>query len=93
MPSRVYQLPDAHTDDELDYGFNFEVFGAGDDVNSYTVTVPSGVTKGNDSKSGQTVTVWLGPADAGTHRIVVHAVSAAGREATIEADWTVSDPA
>ena len=51
MPSRVYQLPDAHTDDELDYGFGFEVFGAGDDVSSYTVTVPSGVTKGNDSKS------------------------------------------
>lgn len=93
MPNRVLQLPDAHTDDELDYGFEFEVFGTGDDVASYTITVPAEVTQGADSKSGQTVTVWLGPADAGTHRIIVHAVSAAGREATIEADWTVSDPA
>lgn len=93
MPAPVFQLRDAHTDDELDYGFEFEVFGTGDDVASYTVTVPVGVTQGADSKSGQTVTVWLGPATAGTHRIIVAAVSAAGREATIEADWTVSDPA
>lgn len=93
MPSRVFQLPDAHTDDELDYGFDFEVFGTGDDVASVTVTVPAGVTDGTPSLSGQTVTVRLGPADAGTHRIIVAAVSDGGQEATIEADWTVSDPA
>lgn len=93
MPSRVFQLPDAHTLDELDYAFVFEGFGTGDNVSTYTVTKPAAVTLQADSKTGQTVTVRLGPAAAGTHRIVVAAVSVAGQEATLEADWTVSDPA
>jgi hypothetical protein len=92
MPSRVFELPAAHIADELDYGFDFQVFGTGDDVASVTFTPPSGVTAGSPSTSGQVVTIRLGPADAGTHRIEVHAVSDAGQEATIEADWTVSDP-
>ncbi len=92
MPDRVFELPPAHTDDVLDYGFSFEGFGTGDDVATYTVTVPAGVTQPADSVTGQTVTVRLGPADAGTHRIIVAAVSDAGQEATIEAAWTVSDP-
>lgn len=92
MPSRVSQLPDAHAEDVLDYSFVFEGFGAGDDVATYTVTVPPGVTLADDAASGQTVTVRLGPATSATHRIVVAALSIAGQEATIEADWTVSDP-
>jgi hypothetical protein len=92
MPAPVHQLPDAHTDDVLDYGFSFAGFGTGDDVATFAVTVPSGVTAGTPSASGQTVTVRLGPADAGTHRIICTATSDAGQEATIEADWTVSDP-
>jgi hypothetical protein len=92
MPNRVHQLPDAHTDDVLDYAFNFAGFGAGDDVVSYVVTVPSAVTQPEDDSSGQTVTVRLGPAEAGTHRIIVTATADSGQEATIEADWTVSDP-
>lgn len=92
MPSPVFQLPDAHTDDVLDYAFTFEGFGTGDDVASYTITKPSAVTKVSDSADGQTVTVRLGPATAGTHRIIVAAVSDDGQRATIEADWTVFDP-
>lgn len=93
MPERVFELPSAHVGDVLDYAFVFEGFGAGDDVASYTVTKPDEVTQPADAADGQTVTVRLGPAAAGTHRIIVEAVSAAGQEATIEADWTVSDPA
>ena len=92
MPNRVLQLPDAHIDDVLDYSFVFEGFGTGDDVATYTITVPAGVTQPDDSVTGQTVTVRLGPATAGTHRIIVEAVSDGAQEATIEADWTVSDP-
>ena len=92
MPSRDLQLPSAHPNDVLDYGFDFQGFGTGDDVATYTVTVPSGVTQPDDSSTGQIVTVRLGPADAGTHRIIVAAVSDSGQEATIEADWTVSNP-
>ena len=92
MPSRVFQFPDAHTDDILDYSIDFENLGTGDDVATYTVTVPAEVTLADDSASGQTVTLRLGPADAGTHRIIVAVVSDAGQEATAEIDWTVSDP-
>ena len=93
MPERVFELPPAHTDDVLDYSFSFEGFGTADDVATYTITVPAAVTKADDSASGQTVTVRLGPAEAGSHRIIVAAVSDAGQKATIEALWTVSDPA
>lgn len=92
MPGTVFQLPAAHTDDVLDYGFEFAVFGTGDDVASSAVPAVSGVTIGTPSASGQTVSVRLGPATAGTHRIICTAVSDAGQEAVIEADWTVSDP-
>lgn len=93
MPARVFELPAAHLDDELDYGFTFEVFGTGDDVATYAVPAVSGVTIGTPTASGQTVTVRLGPVTtAGTYRIICTAVSDAGQEATIEADWTVSDP-
>lgn len=93
MPSRVMLLPDAHTDDVLDYGFSFEGFGTGEDVSTWVATVPAGVTLADESSFGQLVTLRLGPAEAGTHRIIVAAVSDTGLEATIEADWTVSDPA
>lgn len=93
MPSRVLQLLPQHVADDLDHAFEFEGFGTGDDVATFTVTVPAEITQSTAAaKSGQTVTVWL-QGSAGTHRIVVAAVSDAGREATIEADITISDPA
>lgn len=92
MPSRVLQLPDAHTDDVLDYSVDCEGFGTGDNVASYTVTVPAGVTLADDSSTGQIINLRLGPATAATHRIIVAAVSVAGQNATVEIDWTVSNP-
>ena len=98
MPARVMVLPDAHTDDVLDYGFSFAGFGVGhsgsefDNVASWTATVPDGVTLADEASLYEVVTLRLGPASAGTHRIIVAAVSDSGQEATIEADWTVSDP-
>lgn len=92
MPNRVFELPAAHANDVLDYSFSFEGFGDGDDVASYAPTIPSGVTLADQSSVGQVVTLRLGPATAGTHRIIVEATSAGGQVATIEADWTVSDP-
>lgn len=92
MPQRVYQMPAAHTDDVLDYSFDFSGFGTGDDIATYAVTTPAGVTLVDDTSAAQIVTLRLGPATAATHRIIVAAVSDGGQEATIEADWPVSDP-
>lgn len=93
MPSRVLQLPDAHTASVLTYSFNFEGFGAGDNVASYTITVPDGVTLADDTSTGQIVTALLGPATAGTHRIIVTATAVSGQIEPMECDWIVSDPA
>jgi len=92
MPISVLQIPSAHVADMLDYGFGFDGFGTGDDVGTFVITAPAAVTASAGSSAGQTVTVRLGPATAGTHRIIVAATSVAGQEATIEADWTVADP-
>lgn len=92
MPSRVFQLAPQHVADDLDHTFSFAGFGTGDNVASLTVTVPAAITQSTAAASaGQIVTVWL-QGTAGTHRILVAATSVAGRDATIEADITISDP-
>lgn len=93
MPSRVFQLPPQHVEDDLDHSFDFEGFGTGDDVATFVVTVPAEITQSTAAaKSGQVVTVWI-QGSAGTHRIIVDAVSDAGRDARMVADIVISDPA
>ena len=92
MPDRVYQLKPQHVADNLDHGFDFSGFGTGDDIASFVVTVPVEITQATAAaSSGQVVTVWI-QGSAGTHRIIVDAVSVAEREARIEADIVISDP-
>jgi hypothetical protein len=93
MPPQVFQLRPQHVMDDLDHAFVFEGLGTGDNIDTFTVTVPGTITQSvAASKSAQTVTVWL-QGTAGTHRIIVDVVSVAGREARIEADIVISDPA
>lgn len=93
MPSRVHQLLPQHVEDALDHGFAFTGLGTSDNISTFTVTVPAEITQPYAAtKSGQTVTVWI-QGSAGTHRIIVDVVSDAGREARIEADIVISDPA
>lgn len=92
MPSKVFELTPQHVADDLDHTFSFAGFGTGDNVATFTVTVPAGVTQSTAAASaGQIVTVWL-QGTAGTHRILVAATSVANRDAMIEADITISDP-
>jgi hypothetical protein len=93
MPSIVAQLPPAHPDDVLDYGFVFSGLGTGDNVASFVLTKPATVTSPASAYSGQTVTVRLGPAAVGEHRIIVAVTSVNNQKATLEANWSVIDPA
>jgi hypothetical protein len=92
MPSRLNQLPPAHPEDVLDYAFVFTGLGDGDNVATFVLTKPASVTSPASAASGQTVTVRLGPAAVGTHRIIVAVTSVNSQKATIEADWAVIDP-
>jgi len=50
----------------LDFPFDWATWlGDGETINSHEVTVPSGITKDSDSKSGGVVTVWLSGGTAG----------------------------
>jgi hypothetical protein len=93
MPSRLNQLPSAHPDDVLDYAFVFSGLGTGDNVASFVLTKPASVTSPASASSGQTVTVRLGPAAVGDHRIIVAVTSVNNQKAILVADWSVIDPA
>lgn len=76
----------------LDYTFDWKplthgVAGAtsdwlatGETISSYTVTVPTGITKDSDSQASGVVTVWLSGGTAGTtYRVECKIVTNAGR--------------
>ena len=45
---------------DLDYGWDWSAWlAAGETIISAVVTVPTGLTKGNESNTSTTVTVWL----------------------------------
>lgn len=57
----------------LDYSFDWKTkdwLQVGETIESYVITVPSGLTKDSDSKSGGIVTVWLSGGTAGENYVV-----------------------
>lgn len=69
----------------LDYSFNWNNttspwLATGETISSYTVTVPTGITKDSDSQASGVVTVWLSGGTAGTnYRVECKIVTSAGR--------------
>jgi len=76
-------------DATLDYAFDWSTHWLqdGETIDSYTVTIASGLTKDSDSESSGTVTVWLSGGTAGeTYEVACKIVTSHGRtdERTIE---------
>jgi len=65
----------------LDYTFDWsDWLATGETISSYTVTVPTGITKDSDSQADGVVTVWLSGGTAGTnYRVECKIVTSAGR--------------
>lgn len=64
---------------DLDYEFDWSDWldPIGDTIASSTVTVPAGLTKGADSNTGTTVTVWLSGGTVGQYYEVVCQITTA----------------
>ena len=89
VPELSLSLSFVSPDATLDYAFDWSTHWLQDDetIDSYTVTVSSGLTKDNDSESSGTVTVWLSGGTAGeTYEVACKIVTSLGRtdERTIE---------
>lgn len=57
----------------LDYSWDWKTQGwlqTGESITSYTVTVPSGITKDSDSMHDGVVTAWLSGGTAGEYYVV-----------------------
>ena len=69
----------------LDYTFDWNDttdpwLATGETISSYTVTVPTGITKDSDSHASGVITVWLSGGTAGTtYRVECKIVTSAGR--------------
>lgn len=68
----------------LDYAIDWDVTGdswlSGDTISSVTWTVPTGLTKGSESNTTTTATVWLSGGTAGSiYSISCKIVTAGGR--------------
>lgn len=69
----------------LDYTFDWNDatdpwLATGETISSYTVTVPTGITKDSDSQADGVVTYWLSGGTAGTnYRVECKIVTSAGR--------------
>ena len=71
--------PDAVLDYMIDWGS--EWLASGDEIDTSTWTVPSGITKDKDSKTKTTATIWVsGGTDGVTYDLVNHIVTTDGRE-------------
>jgi hypothetical protein len=68
--------------ENLDYAFDFAArLDTGEAISSYTVTVPTGLTKGATAQADGVVTVWLDGGTAGTYYPIDCVVTtSAGRE-------------
>lgn len=67
--------------EKLDYTFDWTAWLGTDTIQTYTVTVPTGITKISDSVNAGKVVVWLSGGTVGTmYNIVCHVITAAGRE-------------
>jgi hypothetical protein len=76
-------MPDSYLKDpsaNKDYWVDWAPFLAGDTIQTSVWTVPTGLTKGVDSKTDTTTTVWLSGGTLGANYVVVNRVTtAAGR--------------
>jgi hypothetical protein len=71
-----YKDPNAN----LDYQIDWSSWLGSDTISSSAWTVQSGLTKGSDSKTDTTTTVWLSGGTAGqTYRVTNRVVTAGGR--------------
>jgi hypothetical protein len=71
-----YKDPDA----VLDYQIDWSTWLGSDTISTSAWTVQSGLTKGSDSKTDTTTTVWLSGGTAGqTYRVTNRIVTAGGR--------------
>lgn len=70
--------PDAVLDYQIDWGGNW--LGS-DTIDTSTWTVPSGITKDDESKTTTTTTIWLSGGTVGErYAITCHITTVAGRE-------------
>jgi hypothetical protein len=75
---KFWKDPDAVLDYAVDWSGWVEV---GETINSYTVTVTSGLTLVSDSEAGGVVTAWLSGGTVGSaYTVTVHIITSAGRE-------------
>lgn len=65
-------------DDVLDYSWSFTDWLSGDTISTYTVTVPSGITKDSDSNDDTSVTATLSGGTAGENYLVTCQIVTAG---------------
>ena len=65
----------------LDYAVDWsEWLQSGETISSYTVTVPTGLTKDSDSSASGVITVWLSGGTAGTvYSVEVKITTSLGR--------------
>lgn len=77
---RIEKDPDADKDWKFDWS---DWLAAGDTIQSFTITVPAGLTKHSDTitDAGQSVTVWFSGGVTGTsYPVTCSVVTVAGRK-------------
>ena len=77
MANRFIKDPEA----VLDYVFDWsDWLDTGETISSYTITVPTGITKNSDSQAAGKVTIWLSSGADGTeYAVECKIVTSAGR--------------